>query len=108
MFAEFEVTREDDRAVVAVRGELDLASVDQMRSALASALAECPAEVVVDLSGATFVDSSGLGVIVGAEGRRDASGAGQRRVVVRGASHAVRRVFEVAGLESLLERSPES
>ena len=52
--------------VVSFAGELDLTTVPQARDALVQAAAMHPGQtVVVDLDGLTFLDSMGLGVLVG-------------------------------------------
>lgn len=100
MFAEVEVVAEGGAPLVVARGELDLASAPQLRSALMRATADDPSRLVVDLTGVTFVDSTGIGVIIGTMRR------GERRdrdLRIRGASPGVRRILEIAGLTALLE-----
>jgi anti-anti-sigma factor len=46
-------------------GEIDLATVGQLTAAFDQALASAPSKVVLDLSAVTFVDSTGIGAIVG-------------------------------------------
>ena len=70
------VTREGTTAIVAVSGELDLASVPQLRSCLTDLIGRGEHRMVVDLSGVTFCDSTALGVFVGAH-RRVTSGGGK-------------------------------
>ncbi|MFI5736046.1 STAS domain-containing protein [Kribbella sp. NPDC051587] len=57
-------TAADDHLLVSVIGDLDLESAPAMTAALKQVLGDRP--VVVDLSGVEFMDSSGLGVLVGA------------------------------------------
>ena len=89
------------RPVIVVRGEIDVATSPSLRSELASVLALRPEEVTLDLRDVTFVDSSGLGVLVGALKRLRETG-GERFSVV-GAQHPVRKVFEITGLTALFE-----
>ena len=66
-------------------------------------LAQGPGEVTLDLHGVSFVDSSGLGVLVGALKRlREAGG---ERFVIVGAQDAVRKIFTITGLNTLFELS---
>src|SRR4051812_13058119 len=53
-----------DRWTVHVHGELDLMTGPQLREHLAGALSRSGGCVVVDLTGTTFCDSSGLGALV--------------------------------------------
>ena len=52
--------------VVALTGEVDLYTAPELKAALLRLVAEGPSRIVVDLSGATFVDSTTLGVLLGA------------------------------------------
>jgi len=52
--------------IVALTGEVDLYTAPELKAALLRILAEGPTRIIVDLSGATFVDSTTLGVLLGA------------------------------------------
>jgi len=57
-------TRESDgKAVVALRGELDVADAASVAAALVAVAARAP-EIIVDLAGLEFIDSSGLAALV--------------------------------------------
>ncbi|MDQ1429696.1 MAG: anti-sigma factor antagonist [Actinomycetota bacterium] len=90
--------------VVTVRGEIDVATSPRLRTELGALLGRGATEITLDFSGVTFVDSSGLGVLVGALKRlrdgQDSDEAGSLRIV--GAQDAVRKVFEITGLETAL------
>lgn len=65
----------DGVPVVAVTGEIDLATAPLLRERLEAKLDAGSASVVVDLRNTTFLDSTGLGVLVSALKRcRDAGG----------------------------------
>jgi anti-sigma B factor antagonist len=55
-----------DAHVVSVAGEVDVCAAPAFRSAIAAAVEGDCSLVVVDLCGATLIDSAGLGVLVGA------------------------------------------
>jgi anti-sigma B factor antagonist len=55
--------------------------------------------VVVDLHGVSFIDSSGLGVLVGA--LRQLREQGGSALVLRGMQEPVRRVFDITGLAAV-------
>jgi anti-sigma B factor antagonist len=87
--------------VVVARGEIDVATSPLLRSEFAAALAQGPKEVTLDLHDVSFIDSSGLGVLVGALKRlREAGG---ERFVIVGAQDAVRKIFTITGLNTLFE-----
>ena len=50
--------------VVAVTGDIDIHTAPQLEQCLAGLLAEGRTEVVVDLAGVSFLDSSALGVLI--------------------------------------------
>jgi anti-sigma B factor antagonist len=100
-FAELpvEAPREGCR-LVAPSGEIDAHTAPHLRECIQRILAEPGVEhLVIDLSGTTFLDSSALGVLIGArkrvgelEGRLD---------IVLPSSH-LRRIFEITALDRVL------
>jgi anti-sigma B factor antagonist len=87
-------------AVLTISGEHDLSTAPNLRRRL-DALIEERVATVVDLSPATFIDSSILGVIL--DGRRRAAEARIGFAVARSiGSDAVDRVLEVTGLRTEL------
>jgi anti-anti-sigma factor len=79
-----------------IEGELDLATCGRAERAIAGIGV---GNVCLDLSDCTFIDSSGLMVIVGAAERLAQEG---RRLTVSGARGDVARIFELTGLVRLL------
>ncbi len=89
--------------VVALSGELDAATSDGLADAIVRAAGST---VVVDLSGLTFMDSSGIGALVVAKKRIVAKGLGQLVLTRPGA--AVSRVLDIVGLSQwVVEWSPD-
>jgi anti-sigma B factor antagonist len=86
--------------VVTARGEIDVATSPRLRSELTNLIARGATEITLEFAGVTFVDSSGLGVLVGAYKRLRENGDGRIRIV--GAQQSVRKVFEITGLEDAL------
>jgi len=85
---------------VAVRGEIDVATSPALRDQLSALVANGARDITLEFEGVSFVDSSGLGVLVGTYKRlRDEVG-GSVRIV--GAQPSVRKVFEITGLEQAL------
>lgn len=79
--------------VVEVRGEVELHSAPQLREEL-HRVCTGGACVVVDLTGVSFIDSTGLGVLIG--GLKRARESGSLSIVCP--QSRVRRVFEITGL----------
>jgi anti-sigma B factor antagonist len=94
-----EVVRDGETATLSLTGELDLAVVDLAREKLAEAREGNPTHVVVDLSGLTFIDSTGIAFLVAA-----ANGDGEHRLTfIPCEVYAVQRVLSVTGVAELLD-----
>jgi anti-anti-sigma factor len=89
-----------ESVVFALRGELDPHTAPQLAAAVEQALTDETREVVLDLSGILFVDSSGLRVIISTyRTMTDRDG----RFVLRAPSATTRRILDVTGLADLIE-----
>ena len=84
--------------VIAVSGEIDVATAPQLRECLHGVVAQGEATIVLDLLGVTFLDSTALGVLVGALKRCRESG-GELYVVV--ADPRIVKIFEITGLTNV-------
>jgi anti-sigma B factor antagonist len=96
----FDISEEtgDGVSIVSATGEIDIATAPALREQLELSIDRRPDVVVVDLLGVTFMDSTALGVLIGALKRcRDADGT--MRIVVSDAR--VLKVFEITGLTEL-------
>ncbi|MFC8201648.1 STAS domain-containing protein [Streptomyces sp. NPDC057298] len=100
-------TTADGVRVVIVRGEIDHTVKDMLTEALLSSSLSpggaTPPRTVADLSGVTFMDSSGISVLILAH--RAASSA-QGWLHIADASHAVLRVLQIAGLDTVITCHP--
>lgn len=88
-----------DGLIVRVTGEVDAASTAELRVALDRALATGADTVRLDLSGVPFLDSTGIGALVGARNRARSRGT---RLEVARLSPPVRKVFEITHLADVL------
>lgn len=79
---------------VQIEGELDLAVSGQLDEVLTTAAEQCE-RVLVGLQRCTFIDSSGIAVILRAHHRMEAEG---RSLVVYGPTDQVVRILEMTGL----------
>jgi anti-sigma B factor antagonist len=85
---------------VVVQGEIDVATSPQLRAELNTLIAGGARKLTLEFSGVSFVDSSGLGVLVGTYKRLRDEIDGHIRIV--GSQPPVRKVFEITGLEAAL------
>jgi anti-anti-sigma factor len=87
-------------ATVSVHGDFDMAGAFTIEPALEAALREPGLRAItLDLSASSFIDSTGLSVIV--ELAAEARASGVALAIVPGPEH-VQRVFQVAGLSDSL------
>jgi anti-anti-sigma factor len=94
-----EARYDDTEAAIILDGEFDMAGVGRFWGYLSAVLTPHPLSIAVDVRGLTFIDSSGLMVLVRA---RDAATEAGVRFRVRGPSPPLRRIVELCGLEDLL------
>ena len=83
----------------ALRGEVDIAVVEQIRADLMGVIACDRHHLVVDCSALTFIDSSGIAMLVEADRELENDG---RHMLIVNVPALPRRVFEVLGLTNLL------
>jgi anti-sigma B factor antagonist len=78
-----------------LRGSLDIATSPTVRAALVDAADQGSKEIVVDLTQLEFLDSTGLGALIGAHRRATEHGGSLRLVVHEG---AISRLLNITGL----------
>jgi anti-sigma B factor antagonist len=99
--AEFEISDrkvDDDTHVVSVTGEIDLFTAPEFKQRMSAPIDEGRSNLIVDLTKTTFIDSSSLGVLIGAH----------RRLKLRGGSlvvvcddEAIAKTFKITGLDGV-------
>ncbi len=101
MPAEFVLRHEpqpNDRHVIAVAGEIDLYTAPDLKQTLTQVIEGGATGVVMDLSETTFLDSTGLGVLIGGLKRlRSREGA----LAVVNVDESIARTFEITGLDQI-------
>lgn len=92
-------TQQDGATRVSVVGEVDVSNASELREQVDAVLAEAPAAVTVDLAEVAYIDSTGIGVLVGAATR-----AAEAHVAFKVANPQanVRRVLGLLGVEQQL------
>jgi anti-sigma B factor antagonist len=91
--------RDSEGGVLTLEGELDLETAPEVDRQLDRILATQVTRVLIDLSGVTFMDSTGLSSIVRASRFAESNG---HRLVLRREPRQVQRLFELTGIESRL------
>lgn len=86
-------------AVVSVTGELDVATAPRLRQEAVRLVSGGQVDVILDLGGVDFLDSTGLGVIIGILKRVRSHGG---ELVVVGLAPRVRKVFEMTRVIEIL------
>src|SRR3954451_22613107 len=94
------VSSNGDSTTVFFKGELDLAGVEDARRAVEEAEQDSALMLVLDMSGLTFMDSSGLEVVLRSARRARESG---RRLVVQRPSPYVKRLLEMTAIDQSLD-----
>lgn len=95
-----EVTRSGQATVVVPKGELDLAGSNQLKETLTSLIDKGQAELVLDLTATSYVDSSGLAALVEGMKRARANGGD---IKLCGLQPDVRSIFDMTRLIKVLD-----
>jgi anti-sigma B factor antagonist len=89
---------EQDTAVIALEGEVDIYSAPQFKEALLAGIEDGATTIIVDLGRVTFIDSTALGVLVsGAKRVRPKNG----RLDIVCTDENITRIFEITGLDRI-------
>ena len=86
-------------AAVVLDGEIDIATSPAIRESLMAAINSGNVHLAVDMSGVTFIDASGIGVLVAAANRARQAGGG---LSLLAPSPQVRRLLDVFRLDAIL------
>ena len=88
----------DGWSVLEVEGEIDLATAPRLRERLLTLVNAGTSKVIVDLRAVAFIDSTGLGVLIGAL-KRLRINEGDLRLVCP--ERGIRKVFDITGLDQV-------
>ncbi len=90
-----DVSEHGTATVLAVKGEVDVYTAPRLRERLVELVNQGKRSIVIDLEGVEFLDSTGLGVLVGGL-KRLRTNDGELSLVCT--QHRILRVFEITGL----------
>lgn len=88
-----------DALLIKVAGEVDVSNASELRDAIDAKLPEVAGELVVDISDVPYIDSTGIGVLVGAKHRAAEVGKSMRAV---NAQPNVARIFGMLGVDEIV------
>jgi anti-sigma B factor antagonist len=88
----------DEPNVLPLEGEIDLHVSPRVSAALGAMIAQKPPRLVVDLSNVTYIDSSGLAVLI--EGMQNVEAYGGK-FILAGIQENVKPIFEIARLDQV-------
>ena len=97
-------TDHGERTVIRLGGEIDVYTAPLVREKLDEQIRKGRNDLVLDLTDVTFLDSTGLGVLVGRLKHARSTGGS---LVLFGADARVLRVFSITGLDKVFEMFPD-
>src|SRR5437588_12942373 len=98
MNLDLETSKQGETNVVSLRGEIDVYTAPRLRQALIDLVGAGATDIVVDMDQVDFLDSTGLGVLVGGL-QRIKSNEGDLRLVVT--QDRIMKVCELTGLSKV-------
>jgi anti-sigma B factor antagonist len=92
---DLETGKKGDVAIISLRGEIDVYTAPRLRQALIDLVEGGSKDIVVDMDKVDFLDSTGLGVLVGGL-KRVKSNDGEMKLVVT--QDRIMKIFDITGL----------
>jgi anti-sigma B factor antagonist len=86
-------------ATVALDGEIDISNCPAIRRLLMAVISGGNIHLVIDMSGVTFIDATGIGALVAAANQARAAGGG---LSLLAPSRQVQRLLDILGLDAVL------
>lgn len=99
----FERFEQGDHAGLAVSGDIDMHTAPALRQQIADLVAAGNDRILVDMSGVDFLDSTGLGALLG--GLKEIR-SGDGRLALVGVNERVMKVFTITALDTVFEMYP--
>jgi anti-sigma B factor antagonist len=103
MDLDLETSKQGDASVLTLRGEIDVYTAPRLRQAIVDLVESGERRIVVDMEKVDFLDSTGLGVLVGAL-KRVKTNEGSLSIVVT--QDKLLKIFEITGLNRVFAMSP--
>lgn len=97
---DYEVRKVSGYPVLAVAGEIDIYTAPLFKQAVVNLVSEGNTDVIIDLSGVTFMDSSGFGTLLGATKRLRPLGGGLH---LASPNSTIQRMLRLTRLDSIMK-----
>jgi anti-sigma B factor antagonist len=97
------VSQMEDRCLMVLSGELDVSTAPLLREYLVNVTGDLTTDLVLDIGLLTFIDSTGLSLLVSEHKRLSARGSS---LTIFSPTPMARRLFEISGLTSVLAILP--
>lgn len=87
----------DDKSfVIAIKGEIDIYSAPGFKQSLTESIKDVDGDIILDCTDLSYIDSMGLGILVGALKRVREKG---HNIIIRHPKNTVRKLFKITGLD---------
>ncbi len=97
----FELSTEssdNNSCVVSVKGEIDIYSAPGFKESLSQSINDAKQDIILECSDLTYIDSMGLGILVGVLKRVRENG---HNMIIRNPRNTVRKLFKITGLDKV-------
>ncbi|MZQ74786.1 MAG: anti-sigma factor antagonist [Peptoclostridium sp.] len=85
---------------VALKGEVDIYTANKLKETLIDMVSEKPQDILIDASSLEYIDSTGLGVLIGALKRLKQH---DKDIYIRETKINVRKIFNITGLDKIFK-----
>jgi len=99
LMVESSYNRELDQWDLTAKGEVDISTAPQLREFLDGAYQEIRADIFLHMDDLTYIDSTGLGVIIGAFGRMQEN---ENRITLINPKDNIRKLLSITSLDRIL------
>ena len=98
-----DVARQDDVTIVSLGGEIDLATQGELRTVLNDLVVAGDVHLILDLTDVSFIDSTGIGALIGTRRRVHAF---QGSLTLVCPHESILKIFTITGLEKVFDIRP--
>ncbi|NLO99554.1 MAG: STAS domain-containing protein [Clostridiaceae bacterium] len=89
-------SNEGQSVIISVKGEIDIYSAPDFKESLYKSINDVQQNIILDCRDLTYIDSMGLGILVGALKRVREK---DRNITIRNPRNTVRKLFRITGLD---------